>query len=80
MLDALIEVVRDIVLATIWLGTEVFAVGVGSALGLTGIMTLLRRQPAAHGADRIVPAPPAAPDWPPQTGRLDPLARGSRVA
>lgn len=47
MLDALLEAVRDMTLAMLWLGTQVVAVGIGSMLTVAGIGTALRRRPAA---------------------------------
>jgi hypothetical protein len=47
MLDALLEAVRDMTLAMLWLGTQVVAAGIGSMLTVAGIGTALRRRPAA---------------------------------
>jgi hypothetical protein len=47
MLDALLEAVRDMTLAMLWLGTQVVAVSIGSMLTVAGIGTALRRRPAA---------------------------------
>jgi hypothetical protein len=52
MLDVLLEALRDVVLATLWLGTEMLALAVGSAVALTGVTARLRR--------RAVPDSPAA--------------------
>jgi uncharacterized membrane protein YccF (DUF307 family) len=47
MLDALLEAVRDMTLAMLWLGTQVVAAGIGSMLTVAGIGTALRRRPVA---------------------------------
>lgn len=47
MLDALLEAVRDMTLAMLWLGTQVVAAGIGSMLTVAGIGTALRRLPVA---------------------------------
>ena len=47
MLDALLEAIRDMTLAMLWLGTQVVAVSIGSMLTVAGIGTALRRLPVA---------------------------------
>ena len=59
MLDALLEAIRDMTLAMLWLGTQVVAVSIGSMLTVAGIGTALRRRPAAVasvGAAEVRPA------------------------